>query len=123
MFPVLVFGLLNVANWLNGMRNDGFTGYELTWLRWIAIAVACGVASSDAPWASAIVMSLPAWAISYTNSLRFRLPFYWLEEYGSVYVVHLILVTFGYVLRLAIFLPMLRGLRGESRDMQGEAKS
>ena len=118
MFPVLVFGLLNVANWLNGMRNHGCTGHELTWLRWIGIAVCCGVASQEAPWVSAIVMCLPAWVTSFRFASSCRL-----EEYGSAYVVHLILVHFGYALRHAVFLPISKGLWGEGHDMPGAAST
>jgi hypothetical protein len=108
MFPVLVFGVLNTANWLNGLRNHGCTGHELTWLLFAVIAVGCGAATAEAGWASALVLSLPIW-ITCCGFLRS-----WIDrlvEYGSVYVTYLISVYLGCALRCAVLVPISTRLR------------
>jgi len=118
---LLVFGVLNVTNWLNDMRNHGCTGHELSWLLSVVIPVGCGAASGEAGWASTLVMSLPAWATSWVSSRVFTLSWtYELEEYGSAYVMYLILVYFGHALRITVLLPISKRLRHKAHAVPGE---
>jgi hypothetical protein len=90
----LVFGLLNVANWI---MNTGRTGVGVRCLLVLAIPFASGMAVTEAPWFVALIMALPV--LRAIGLLPYGLAVS-LILYVLVFVVYFALVYAGYALRV-----------------------